>query len=167
MSSPGEERHDEGLHTDDDWKEQARREKERLAQELASEPSQEELPPASISGLVEELSWRALLCLGQVADPRTGEGFVDLPSARYVVELLEVLEKKTKGNLDKEEEHYLGDVVHNLRIAYVEVARKVEEHLERAGAGGKAGSRIMTPDDATAPGDEPDSPEPSGPRIIL
>ena len=129
---------------DDEWKAKARAEKEQLASEPVDE-AETEIPPASFLGLLEELSVRALFSLGQLPDPRTGQPQLDLGSAKYTIDLLAVLQDKTRGNLDETDSAYLTDLVHRLRIAYVEISRAVGGGLapDDAGAqpqdGGAAG----------------------------
>lgn len=112
-----------GKSTDEAWKEKARRERDELAAREARESEARELPPASFLGLVEELSVRALFALGQIIDPASGDVYVDLPAAKYTIDLLGILEEKTRGNLSEAERSYVADVVQKLRLAFVTVSR--------------------------------------------
>jgi hypothetical protein len=154
--------------TDESWKEKAQKEKEKLAGpsregtgppeggplEGALEDGQE-FPPASFMGIVEELSLRAMLALGQLRHPATGEAYLDLEGAKYVIDLLSILEQKTKGNLEPIEERTLRDVLQNLRLAFVHISQNpppvVEEGIEKPGK--------------TGPGKQ--SSEKPAPKIIL
>lgn len=128
--------------TDEDWKAQAQREKEQLAS--AADAPSEEVPPASFFGLLEELSVRALFALGQIPDPRTGTPHLDLPSAKYVIDMLGVLATKTQGNLDAEEEEHLKEVSHHLQLAFVEIsATAPPPRAEDPPAPGSSGSIIV------------------------
>ncbi len=107
------------LHIDDDWKSEAAAEKERLAQTVES---QEPPPPeASFSGLVQTLAMQAMVGLGGFAgaDGRPLPPNPDL--AKFHIDLLDVLEAKTKGNLTPEEKKLLDGVLHELRMTYVQV----------------------------------------------
>jgi hypothetical protein len=128
--------------TDEDWKARAQREKEQLAG--ADDEPLEEVPPASFFALLEELSVRALFALGQIPDPRTGTPHLDLPSAKYVVDMLSVLAAKTQGNLDTEEDEHLKEVLHHLQLAFVEIsATAPPPRVEDPPAPGAAGSIIV------------------------
>jgi hypothetical protein len=109
--------------TDESWKEKAREEKEKLAERPKEAP--EELPPASFLGLLDELSYRVMMALGQVRLSGTDEVYVDLEAAKYAIDLLGILQEKTKGNLGREEETALTHVLHDLRLLFVHVSRAV------------------------------------------
>jgi hypothetical protein len=142
--------------TDETWKERAKREKEKLAEESAEEMV--EFPPASFLGIVEEMSVRALLALGQIPNPATGEVYFDPVSAKYTIDLLGVLEEKTRGNLSPEESSGLQQVLHNLRLAFVHVSRHGPAAAGRRPAGGAAGPQEGEGDAGGAK---------AGPKIIL
>lgn len=129
---------------DSDWKAQARAEKERLASTEKPAPaapasgSAAGAKPAGVSEPVEAtfeelvrlLATQTLLYLGAFPDPETGRSVVALDYAKLHVDLLGVLEQKTKGNLTASEQSMLTRVVHELRMQYVEVARAVAKAVE-------------------------------------
>lgn len=80
--------------------------------------------PVNFSSFILSLATSALIHLGQEANPATGERSVELPSARQVIDLISLLEEKTKGNLTKEEESLLSQILFTLRMKYVEVEKK-------------------------------------------
>jgi len=57
--------------------------------------------------------------LGQIPDPTTGKASVDKPIAKHYIDTLEMLEQKTKGNVDDEEAKMFAEALHALRITYV------------------------------------------------
>ena len=114
--SEAEKRVDEG------WKEEIRREKERLRSQKGPE-EEKKAPKASFTALVQQLATQALLLLG-VAAPRGREPRVDLQGAKYVIDTLQILEEKTKGNLTPEESGALAAVLSDLRAGFVEVATR-------------------------------------------
>jgi len=65
----------------------------------------------------------AALFLGQIPNPRTGEGEVNLELARLFIDQLAMIQEKTRGNLTNEEETVLRNALSNLQMAFVEVAR--------------------------------------------
>ena len=114
---------DRAKSVDETWKDKTRREKETLESEPAAQGSRS-LPAASFVGLLEELSLRAAMGLGQLPNPLTGEP--DLPAAKYTIDLLDILEKKTKGNVSTEEAAALSSLLQQLRMVYVHVSNAAD-----------------------------------------
>jgi hypothetical protein len=69
----------------------------------------------------------AALFLGQIPNPKTGEGEVNLELAKMFIDQLAMIQEKTRGNLTKEEETVLRNAISNLQMAYVEVAQQVQK----------------------------------------
>jgi len=65
----------------------------------------------------------ALMHLGQVPDPMTGEPQQDLEQAQFTIELLAMLQQKTEGNRTPEESGVLEEILAALRMAYVRASR--------------------------------------------
>jgi hypothetical protein len=82
----------------------------------------EELP-ADFLNLVVSMSHSALHYLGDAPDPVTGARDKQLPLARHSIDLLAMLQDKTRGNLSGEEERVLSQAIYDLRMRFVEVAR--------------------------------------------
>jgi hypothetical protein len=80
---------------------------------------EEKLPPPSFSLLVATLGSQAMVALGQVPNPLDGKTEVRLDLARHAIEMLAILEQKTKGNLDADESRMLESVLHQLRMAFI------------------------------------------------
>ena len=83
----------------------------------------------------------AALFLGQIPNPKTGQGEVNLDLARMFIDQLAMIQEKTRGNLTSEEAKVLSNALSNLQMAYVEVAR--EQPYRRYAARG-ARSRAVT-----------------------
>lgn len=81
------------------------------------------LPPVTFSSFVITLAHTALVHLGEVADPSSGARNVELPLARHSIDVIGMLEEKTKGNLDEEERKLIEGVLHELRSKFVEISR--------------------------------------------
>jgi Domain of unknown function (DUF1844) len=79
----------------------------------------QELPPATITSLIQMLATQTMVALGKIPIPGQPEGKVELGAAKHFIDLLEVLEAKTKGNLSAEEMVLLNNVTHELRMAFV------------------------------------------------
>lgn len=121
---------------DSDWKEQVRQEKEKLKGEPESDaPSQSaeaepdaavgssQFPPADFTLLISMLATQAFSAMGHIPDPATGQASKHPEVAKHMIDLLAVLEEKTKGNLDPQEKAALESVLHQLRMAYVAVGK--------------------------------------------
>ena len=81
-----------------------------------------ELPAIDFSTFVLSLSHSALVHLGDAPDPE-GQRHVNLALARQSVDLLTLLQEKTKGNLTGPEERILSQALYDLRVRYVEVSK--------------------------------------------
>jgi hypothetical protein len=137
------------LIVDTDWKSQAQAEKDRLAASEAKQapesgkgraPAPGELPPADFQTLVGMLATQAIMYLGGIPDPKTGQGIFDPDYARHMIDLLAVLQEKTKGNLVPDEEQDLAQLVHELRSRYVELSALMAQQVAaRGGVGGLGG----------------------------
>ena len=111
------------LHVDDDWKAQAQAEKAKHAQASPQEaPERGPLPPANFTLLVISLATQARMCLGDIEDPQSGQKQVDVELAKHNIDLLGMLEEKTKGNLSDQEKKLLDSVLYELRMRYVQLA---------------------------------------------
>jgi hypothetical protein len=79
--------------------------------------------PVNFSSFILSLATSALIHLGEDADPATGEKSVQLPMARQVIDLLTLLEEKTKGNLSKDEVGLISRLLYTLRMKFVEMEK--------------------------------------------
>jgi hypothetical protein len=91
------------------------------------EVTREEMMSALFAQLVMQQSNMAMLLLGKVPNPQTGETIRDIEAARLFIDQLEMLEVKTKGNLRKEEEQFLKQSLMSLRMAFVEAVQSPED----------------------------------------
>jgi hypothetical protein len=82
--------------------------------------SPEEITAALFANLVIQQTNMAFMFLGRVPHPETGEVVQDFESAKFFIDQLEMIEQKTKGNLDKREEGLLKQSLTGLRMAFVE-----------------------------------------------
>ncbi|MEO1525681.1 MAG: DUF1844 domain-containing protein [Planctomycetota bacterium] len=109
------------LVVDTDWKSQVEKEKQSVSETPESPPEDgpESLPPASLAMLVSTFHSQAMMALGVMPNPTTGERDTDLTMAKHLIDMLDMLEEKTKGNTTEEEKQMFDDVLHLLRMAYV------------------------------------------------
>jgi hypothetical protein len=77
------------------------------------------LPEVNFNSLIFSLSSSALLHLGEIADPHTGQKAKDLPLAKHSIDIIAMLKDKTKGNLSGEEQKFVESILTDLRWRYV------------------------------------------------
>lgn len=104
---------------DEDWKAEARRDKERAAAQAQTE---RELPAPSFAELVNIIVVQAMAGLGLLAGPRGERIPPDLEAAKHFIDMLQMLEDKTRNNLSEEEKKLLDQVLYETRMAFVQVA---------------------------------------------
>ena len=98
-------------------------EPERKAADDAAQKSPDEeytqLPEINFATFVFSLNSSALVHLGMIEDPATGQKQKNLPIAKQTIDILGMLDEKTKGNLTQNEENLLKNILHDLRLMYV------------------------------------------------
>ncbi len=77
------------------------------------------LPKIDFATFIFSLNSSALVHLGVIEEPGTGKKVKHLPLAKQTIDILGVLEEKTRGNLTEDEDHLLRNILHDLRIMYV------------------------------------------------
>lgn len=126
-----ENKEEKKIIVDEDWKQETQREKEVLAAKEKAEKQDEQkdepeargpLPEGNLAALISMLATQALFSLGLLQMKGQEEKKPDLELAKYNIDMLEVLEEKTKGNLTEEEERVLSTTLSELRMGYVRVA---------------------------------------------
>lgn len=78
------------------------------------------MPVADFNLFLSSLSMQAMVALGEVAHPATGVPQEDLEQARYIIDVLGILQEKTQGNLTQEESGLLEGLLYELRMKFVE-----------------------------------------------
>jgi hypothetical protein len=122
----------EGKRVDEDWKRRAQVEKELDAVKVNPPPAAAPGAPGAalkadikphplFGGLVESLASQALLFMGAMRDPVTGQAHQDLQQSQAMIEMLAMLEEKTKGNLAKEEAEMIKQVLDEVRMHFVRI----------------------------------------------
>lgn len=81
------------------------------------------MPEVTFTTLVISLNNSALLHLGELADPETGQQSRDLPLAKHSIDTLCLLQDKTQGNLTANESELLQNILYDLRMRYVRQTR--------------------------------------------
>ena len=80
------------------------------------------MPKVDFLTFIMSLSSSALAHLGEVPDPVTGKKEVDLELARHTIDVLSMLEEKTRGNLTREEGEFIRNILFELKMKYVQRA---------------------------------------------
>lgn len=132
------------IHVDSDWKRQAQEEKKRLAEEeakrkqnaAASQPAAaagqrgrqaRQMPPASFATLVQSMLTQVLFYLGEL-EARDSEGMMNLDMARHQIDMMGMLEDKTRGNLTPEEKQVLDTALYEARMRFVNLASQLASY---------------------------------------
>jgi len=117
--------------------EEQERETKREAAKTPAAPAGETKSPATpppaetpkrlgaFENLVRMLGQNAAMVLGAYADPQTGQPMIDPEAARELIDMLDALHEKTKGNLAPEEENLLLDLLGKLKMTFVEINQAV------------------------------------------
>ena len=157
---------DPKIFVDEDWKQKAEAEKKALGEEIASQAEESaeapaegeyDLPAASFPSLLQEFSTRALVSLGMIQNPFSGEAQVDLKAAAYSIDMLAILQEKTAGNLEENESAYLAQLIAQLREAFLKVSAAAGGAEEGAASAGESPAEPAPEEEAAAPVEETDS----------
>lgn len=116
-----------GISKDEDEKRRERLKEERRQREYEEMCKSRTVPPLTFSTFVMSLSTATLVHFGDVPDPVTGKREKNLLLARQNIDLLGLLQEKTKGNLTKEEEEVLETALFKLRLRFVELCKEEEK----------------------------------------
>ncbi|MBC2711312.1 MAG: DUF1844 domain-containing protein [Desulfosarcina sp.] len=107
--------------TDDnsDAKDKKTREDDTISSEPAESHKSLPLPAINFATFIFSLNSAALAQLGIMEDPMTGEKTKNLPIAKQTIDIISMLEEKTRGNLDADEAGMLKNILYDLRMLYV------------------------------------------------
>jgi hypothetical protein len=88
----------------------------------------------SFQMLVDFLVRNAAAMLGGMADPRTGQAYLDLEGAREVIDMLDALREKTRGNLSKADDDLLIEVIGQLKLTFMEMSKVAADAMAKKAA---------------------------------
>lgn len=94
-------------------------------------------PSRGFQMLVDFLTRNAAAMLGGMADPRTGQPYVDIEGAREMIDMLDALREKTRGNLAKVDDELLIEVIGSLKLTFMEMSKAAAEAMAKQAAGKK------------------------------
>ncbi len=100
-------------------KEEKTKEKEPQQEKREKTKEPPPLPEITFSSFVYSLSTSALIHLGEIPEPITNKTAKNLSLAKQTIDILGILQEKTKGNLAQDEENLLGSLLYDLRMRYV------------------------------------------------
>ena len=103
---------------DESWKEKAKIEENKEG----SQDEKQAMPKPDFSFFLTSLAMQAWIGLGAIQNPATQKTEKNIDQAKFIIDTLEMLEGKTKGNLSKEEMEFLEHVLYELRLAYVNLS---------------------------------------------
>jgi hypothetical protein len=135
------------LASDEDWKNRVKAEDAALDQQFRTEQTEgetaqagqatqasdsatpeprpaREMPNPTFGDLVAMLSAQAMMFLGLIPNPATQKAEIQLPTARFFIDMIGILEEKTAGQLSKQESQILDDTLHQLRMEYMQRSTK-------------------------------------------
>lgn len=102
------------------------------AADVAEEP--DPIPASrSFQMMVDFFTRNAAAMLGGMADPRTGQAYVDIEGAREMIDMLDVLREKTQGNLAKADSDLLIEVLGSLKLTFMEMSKAAAEAMAKKG----------------------------------
>ena len=99
---------------DESWKEAVEKEKENLKKGGKFIP-----PEPDFKFFISTLSLQASIALGYIPNPSSNKTEEDLTQAKFLIDTLEMIKEKTKGNLSQEETTFLENMLYELRMGYI------------------------------------------------
>ncbi|MGH7917345.1 MAG: DUF1844 domain-containing protein, partial [Candidatus Binataceae bacterium] len=91
----------------------------------AEQAVRENAAELNFATFVVGLSTEALVHLGEIPDPQSGAPMPSLPAAQQVIDIIGMLKEKTRGNLDQDEQALIDAILYDLRMKFVERARRM------------------------------------------
>ena len=91
---------------------------------------------ASFLQFIGGMAYQTLVHLGKAPNPITGEMGIDLPNAKYSIDILGILQEKTNGNLDSDEDEHLSNMLRDLRMEYVNASGRPQAAGDEAASDG-------------------------------
>jgi hypothetical protein len=123
-----EKKQEKKIIIDEDWKGKAQKEKEVLKEkEKIEKPENDaeqeyQLPAGDFGALISLLATQAMFAMGLITTEKDKEPKIDLRLAKFQIDMLAMLEEKTKGNLTEQEAKFLSNTLSQLRMGFVNMA---------------------------------------------
>lgn len=94
-------------------------------------------PDRNFQLLIDLLARNAAALLGGIPDPGTGQSYLDLEGAREMIDMLDTLREKTRGNLAPEEDRLLTEVLGSLKLSYMEISKAAAKSMREGAKGAR------------------------------
>lgn len=94
-------------------------------------------PDRNFQMLIDLLARNAAALLGGIPDPGTGQSYLDLEGAREMIDMLDTLRDKTRGNLAVEEDRLLSEVLGSLKLSYMEISKAAAKSMREGAKGAR------------------------------
>ncbi|MFN9342471.1 MAG: DUF1844 domain-containing protein [Planctomycetota bacterium] len=134
---------DSKIIVDNDWKSRVEQERRQAEQGKGSSPPDASYPEPTFELLVTTFSMQAMAAMGLMGGPGGAAQPADLGMARHLIDLLGVIEEKTRGNLTADEAAMLEQMLHQLRMLYLDP--EIRRQIAQPAAGRRSGSKIELP----------------------
>ncbi|MEA3358348.1 MAG: DUF1844 domain-containing protein [Thermodesulfobacteriota bacterium] len=117
-------RGDSKIEAEDAVKDEVKEEvKEKVKEEVKKEEMTGPLPEVNFSSFILSLSSSVLLHLGEIADPISGEKRKNMDLAKQSIDIISMLQDKTKGNISQDEEKLIEQMLFDLRMRFFEASK--------------------------------------------
>jgi len=110
---------------------------EKAAEQATAPAAQTPKKSEAFENLVRMIGSNAAMVLGAYADPRTGQPVIDPDAARELIDMLDALQEKTKGNLAPEEDSMMVDLLGKLKMTYLEINQAMAAEMAKVAAQAK------------------------------
>jgi len=111
------------IHVDEEWKKKVQEEKEQIREQKKKKETGPQggraFPKPNIQIFMAGLYTQTLMALGGLENPATGQRQPDLEEAEYLIDTIAMLQEKTQGSLEAEEQGYVQNILTDLRMRYV------------------------------------------------
>ena len=101
-----------------------------MEETIDQEEAQQQLPPVDFINYLTNLVETGRLYLEGIPNPETEEVVINLPVVKHIIDTIEMLEEKTKGNLTAPESNFLSNTLYELRMGYVRAISRHEAAAE-------------------------------------
>ena len=122
-------------------KEKAERKRAPAEEKAATPASGTAKRSPAFENLIRMIGSNAAMVLGAYADPNTGQPMFDPDAARELIDMLDALREKTKGNLAPEEDSMLMDLLGKLKMTYLEVNKAMAAEMAKVSAQARGGKK--------------------------
>lgn len=117
----------EEKRVDEEWKKRAHDDKIKASQQASNTeqvPNEMGIPEINFTNFISGLATQVLMALGQIPHPATGKKELNPEEAKYLIDTIQMLETKTRGNLTPDEAKTMKEMLYNLQMGYVAVTRQ-------------------------------------------